>query len=274
VIDPTSPNERGSDVDEGISDDGQGNSDMPSKGWTSLKTTRLNDVSHRIIKLAIGSPSATSGDILMGEELTHVDDIEVSNLPIESTDVLLSGPPDSKVRLQLISIGGVGRDICLNRIAWDKPSISWSRAVYLLRMRRRELEKSILPPDGQVDPARSEAEKLELLQIQKGETVFLKVRKILTSGIFSTFDTIPRAHATINATRLYTPNVKGLSATNEATLNIWLSWLSRNNKLVANLKLPNARPPTLPSALQAGTTRKRRARNLGKIQVELTRLPR
>ena len=77
-------------------------------------------------------------------------------------------------------------------------------------MRRRELEKSILPPDGQVAPARSEAEKLELLQLQQGETVFLKVRKILTSGIFSTFDTIPRAHATINATRLYTPKVKGL----------------------------------------------------------------
>jgi len=139
-------------------------------------------------------------------------------------------------------------------------------------MRRRELEKSILPPDGQVAPKRSAGEKLELLQLQQGETVFLKVRKILTSGIFSTFDTIPRAHAMINATRLYTPKVKGLSAKNEATLNIWLSWLSRNNKLVANLKLPNARPPTLPSALQAGTTRKRRAIHLGKIQVELTRL--
>ena len=104
-------------MDEGISDDGQGNSDMPSKGWTSLKTTRLNDVSHRIIKLAIGSPSATSGDILMEKELTHVDNIEVSNLPIESIDVLLSGTPDSKVRLHLISLGGVGRDVFLNRIA-------------------------------------------------------------------------------------------------------------------------------------------------------------
>jgi hypothetical protein len=206
AIDLTSgcPNERGSDVDEGISDDGQGNPDMPSKGWTGLKTTRLNDGSHRIIKLAIGSPSATSGDILMGEELTHVDDIEVSNLPIESTDVLLSGAPDSKVRLHLISLGGVERD----RIARDKPSISWSRAVYPLRMRRRELEKFILPPDGQVALERSAEEKLELLQLQEGETVFLKVRKILTSGIFSTFDTIPRAHATINATRLYISKLK------------------------------------------------------------------
>jgi len=139
-------------------------------------------------------------------------------------------------------------------------------------MRRRELEKSILPPDGHVVTEQSAEEKLELLQFQEGETVFLKVRKILTSGIFSTFDTIPRAHTTINATCLYIPKVKGLSAKNEATLNIWLSWLSRNNKLVANLKLLNARPPALPSALQAGTTRKRRAKNLGKIQVELTRL--
>jgi len=272
VIELTSPNERDSDVDEGISDDGQGNSDMPSKGWTGLKITRLNDGSLRIIKLAIGSPSATNGEILMGEELTHVDDIEESNLPIESIDVLLSGAPDSKVRLHLISLGGVGRDVFLNRIVWDKPSISWSRAVYPLRMRRRELEKFILSPDGQVAPVRSEAEKLELLQLQEGETAFLKVRKILTSGIVSTFDTVPRVHATINATRFYTPKVIGLSANNEATLSIWLSWLSRNNKLVANLKLPNARPPALPSALQAGTTTKRRARNLGKIQVELTRL--
>jgi len=139
-------------------------------------------------------------------------------------------------------------------------------------MRRRELEKSILPPDGQVAPARSEAEKLELLQLQDGETVFLTVRKILTSGIFPTVDTIPRAHATINATHFYTPKVKGLPAKNEATLNVWLSWLSRNNILVANLKLPNASPPALPSALQGGTTRKRRARNLEKIQVEFTRL--
>jgi len=103
-------------------------------------------------------------------------DIEVSNLPIESIDVLLSGSPDSKVRLYLISLGAVGRDVFLNRIAWDKPSISWSRA-------------------------RSEAEKLELLRLREGETVFLNVHKILTSGIFPTFDTIPRAHATINATR-------------------------------------------------------------------------
>jgi hypothetical protein len=86
--------------------------------------------------------------VQIGEELTHVDDIEVSNPPIESIDVLLSGSPDSKVRLHLISLGGVGRDVFLNRIAWDKPSVSWSRAVYPLRMKRRELEKFILPPTG------------------------------------------------------------------------------------------------------------------------------
>ena len=138
-----------------------------------------------------------------GKELTHVDDIEVRNLPIESIDVLLSGSPDSKVRLHLISLGGVERDIFLNRIAWDKPSISWSRTVYPIRMRRRELEKSILSPVlSGVALAGSEAEKLELLQLQEGETVFLNVRKILTSGIFPTFDTIPRAHATINAIAL------------------------------------------------------------------------
>jgi len=134
------------------------------------------------------------------------------------------------------------------------------------------LEKSILPLDDQLVPARSEAEKLELLQLQQGEIVFLKVRKILMRGIFPTFDTIPRTHTTINATHFYTPKVKDLSAKNEATLNLWLSWLRRNNNLVANLKLPKARPPALPSAQQGGTTRKQRERNLGKIQAEFTRI--
>jgi hypothetical protein len=150
VIDLTSPNERGSDVDEGISDDEQGNPDMLLKGWTRLKTNRLNDGSHRVIKLAIASPSATSGDVQMGEEFNHVDDIEVSNLPMESIDVLLSGPPDSKVRLHLISLGGVGRDVFLNRIAWDKPSISWSRAVYPLRTRRGSWRNSYSPPTARL----------------------------------------------------------------------------------------------------------------------------
>ena len=89
------------------------------------------------------------------------------------------------MRLYLISLGGVGRDVFLHRIAWDKPSISWSRVVYPLRMRRRELKKFILPLDSLAAPARSESEKLELLQLQQGETVFLKIRKILMKGIFS-----------------------------------------------------------------------------------------
>jgi len=144
----------------------------------------------------------------MGEELTHVDDIEVSNLQTVSIDVLLSGSPDSNVRLHLISLGGVGRDVFQNKIAWDKLSISWSRAVYPLRTRRRELEKSILPPDGQVAPAQSDAEKLELLQFQEGETVFLKVRRILTSGNFPTCDTIPRAHASFTLPSSTHPKLK------------------------------------------------------------------
>jgi len=42
------------------------------------------------------------------------------------------------------------------------------------------------------------------------------------------------------------PKVKDVTAKNEATLNVWLSWLSRNNKLVANLKLPKARALPFP----------------------------
>jgi len=62
-----------------------------------------------------------------------------------------------------------------------------------------------------------------------------------------------------------------LTAKSEATLNVWLSWLSRNNKLVATLKLPKARAPTLPSVQQGGMTRKQRDRSLGKILAEFTR---
>jgi hypothetical protein len=91
-------------------------------------------------------------------------------------------------------------------------------------------------------------------------------------GNFSTFNSVPRVHATINATRFYTPKVKGVTAKNEATLNVWLSWLSRNNKLVANLKLPKARASALPSAQQGGMTRKQRDRSMEKILAEFTRL--
>jgi len=65
---------------------------------------------------------------------------------------------------------------------------------------------------------------------------------------FPTFDSIPTVHATVDATRFNTPKVKGVTAKNETALNIWSSWLSRNNKLVANFELPKARAPALPSA--------------------------
>jgi len=160
------------------------------------------------------------------------------------------------VRLHLISLEGVGIDVFQTRIAWDKPVIRWSMAVLPLRMRRRELERSKPSLTTPAAPVRSKSEELELLQLQQGEAVLLKVRKILMRASFTTFDCISRVHASVNATRFYTPKVKGLIAKDEAALNTWLSWLSRNNKLVANLKLPKARVPALPSAMQCKMTRK------------------
>jgi len=78
------------------------------------------------------------------------------------------------VRLYLISLGGVGRDLFLNRIAGDKPSISWLRAVHALRMRRLELERPKPPLNGPAALVPSESEELELFQLQQGEAVFLK----------------------------------------------------------------------------------------------------
>jgi len=74
---------------------------------------------------------------------------------------------------------------------------------------------------------------------------------------FTTFDSIPRVHATVNATRFYTPKVEGVTAKDEAALNTWLPWLCRSNKLVANLKLPRARAPALLSTIRSGMTRSR-----------------
>jgi len=83
--------------------------------------------------------------------------------------------------LHLISLGGVGRDVFLARITWNKPAISWSRAVLppRVRMRRQELERSKPSLDAPTASVQSESEELELLQLQQGEAVFLKVQKIL-----------------------------------------------------------------------------------------------
>jgi len=48
-----------------------------------------------------------------------------------------------------------------------------------------------------------------------------------------------------------------------------LPWLSRNNKLVANLELPKAMALALPSAEQGGKTRKQRERRMMKIRQNL-----
>jgi len=67
------------DENEEMSDEEPGSPDMPTKGWIGLKTVRLNDSSHRVIRLTRGSPSATSGDTSsdqISEELPYVDDIE------------------------------------------------------------------------------------------------------------------------------------------------------------------------------------------------------
>ena len=86
---------------------------------------------------------------------------------------------------------------------------------------------------------------------------------------FSTFDSIPRVHATVDDTRFYTHKVKGVTAKSELALTLWLPWLSRNNKLVANLELPKAMALALPSAEQGGKTRKQRERRMMKIRQNL-----
>jgi len=76
-----------------------------------------------------------------------------------------------------------------------KPAINWSRAVLPLRIRRRELEKAnpSEAPTPPPPPERAESEATtELPQLQLGELVYLKGRKILMRASFATFDTIPR----------------------------------------------------------------------------------
>ena len=104
------------------------------------------------------------------------------------------------------------------------------------------------------------------------ESVFLNVRKTLMRASFTTFDRIPRVHALINATRFCTPKVRGVTVKDEAALNRWLSWLSKDKKLVANLELPKARTPALPSAMQSVMTRNQRDTKMAKVLEESTRL--
>jgi len=94
------------------------------------------------------------------------------------------------------------------------------------------------------------------------------MRKILKGSIFATFDKIPRFHASISASRFYNPKVKSVTMKDEAALNTRLSWLSKDKTLVANLKLPKARAPVLPSALQ----NRQSDRVMAKAMAESTRL--
>jgi len=162
----------------------------------------------------------------------------------------------------------VGRDVFLTRIFWDKPAIRRSREVLPFRMRKRKLERSKPSLTTSTAQVRSESEELELLQLQQGRAVFLKVRKILLRASFTTFESILRVHASVNATRFYTPKVKDVTAKDEAALNRWLLWLSRNNKLVANLKLPKARAPAHSSAIRSEMTREQRDRTMVKVLAE------
>ena len=88
--------------------------------------------------LAMGSSVATSCELQIGVELSQIDDIDVVNLPTESGRILLAGSSGSSVYLHLISLGGVGRDVCLTNVACDKLAISWSSAVLPLKMRSSE----------------------------------------------------------------------------------------------------------------------------------------
>ena len=127
--------------------------------------------------MASSSASAASGELQIGEEITSIDNTELANMPKESVGVLLSGPPGSSVSLRMVSLGGVSHEVIVTRTAWDKPDISWSRAVLQLRVRRRELEKSRPLEDTQVSQEQETSEARELLELQQGESVFLKVRK-------------------------------------------------------------------------------------------------
>jgi len=109
-------------------------------------------------------------------------------------------------------------------------------------------------------------------KVMELESVFLNVRKTSMRASFTTFDRIPRVHALINATRFCTPKVRGVTVKDEAALNRWLSWLSEDNKLVANLEMPNARAPALPSVMQSVTTRKQKDRMMAKVLAVSTRL--
>jgi len=135
-------------------------------------------------------------------------------------------------------------------------------------MRRWELEKAKTSSNAIATPERADSEAMELLQVQLGELVYVKVRKVMIRVSFATFDTIPRSHESTNTSRFYIPEVKGITVKDEAALSTWLSWLRKDKKQIASLKLS----PALSSVEQSVMTRRQRDRMMAKLQAEATRL--
>jgi len=110
VTDLTIPD--GHEDDEETSDEGllfvreQATRTCPERDGIGLKTARLDDGSHRVMGLAMGSSTATSGKLQIGEESSQIDDIDVVNFLTESVSILLAGSPGFSVYLHLISLGG------------------------------------------------------------------------------------------------------------------------------------------------------------------------
>ena len=137
-----------------------------------------------------GAPAAVAGVIKAGDTLTRIDNMVLKNTQSEAVMVLLTGPPESEVELELLSANGIPTVVTLRRATRCLNTVSWARAVLPFRTRRLELVKP--------SEALSEAECVERDELVAGEACYLRMRGKLAAASFRTFDSIPRKGKSIS----------------------------------------------------------------------------
>ena len=86
-------------------------------GGVGIITTLLANGLHRVQKVQRVAPAAIAGVIRTGDTLTRVDNMILKNVQSEAVMVLLTGPPESEVELELSSANGIPTVVTLRRAA-------------------------------------------------------------------------------------------------------------------------------------------------------------
>ena len=203
-------------------------------------------------------PAADSGSIKAGDTPTGIDNVDLKATQSEAVAVFLTGPPESEVELELLSVNGIPTVVTLTREALCLNTVSWARVVLPLRIRRLEL----------VEPseALSEAECVERDELV---ACYLRICGKLAAADFRTFDSIPRWSKSITL-KFSCPKVRGILERDVLLLSAWLTHLRTREKHLASLKMLKVKPTCLPSIETAAMRSK--AKSFNDIRLKTQRL--